>query len=59
MAQWTFYVLPTATLDEKVEDQKEIGLSGLVELKAKEVSFDGIAEAVRQAAPPWIDPRVS
>ncbi len=51
MAQWTFYVLPTATLDDRLGDQKEIGLNTLEELRAKEVPFGGIADAVRQAAP--------
>ena len=51
LSQWTFFVLPTARLDAERREQKSIGLSGLMELGAKEVSFEGIAEAVRQAAP--------
>ncbi len=59
MKQWTFYVLPTSTLDEEVGDQKDIGLSGLVQLGAEQVSFQGIAEAVREAARPSRNQRVS
>ena len=59
MDQWTFYVLPTSTLDEQVGEQKDIGLSGLMQLGAEEVSVEGIAEAVREAARPSRGQRVS
>ncbi len=48
--QWTFFVLATAVLDEGAPEQKTIGLTRLRELGANEVPFEGIAEAVRNAA---------
>ncbi len=51
LSQWTFFVLSTARLDVERREQKSIGLSGLMELEAKEVPWGGIAKAVRQAAP--------
>ena len=51
IGQWTFLVLSTAVLDERVGEQGSIGLTRLRELGAKEVPFDGIAKAVRDAAP--------
>ena len=50
VGQWTFFVVPTALVEAKLEDQKEIGLGKLRELGVKQVCFDGIAEAVREAA---------
>lgn len=50
--QWTFYVVSTALLDEVVPSQKKIRLGPLEKkLGARRVAFDGIADAVRQAAP--------
>ena len=49
--QWTFFVLSRTVLDAQLGEQKSIGLSGLRDLGAKEVPFDGIADAVRRAAP--------
>ncbi len=50
--QWTFYVVPTARINEVVPSQKKIRLGPLEKkLGARRVAFDGIAEAVRQAAP--------
>ena len=51
VGQWTFLVLSTAVLDEQVGEQRSIGLTRLRSLGAKEVPFDGIANAVRKAAP--------
>lgn len=51
IGQWTFLVLGTAVLDERVGGQGSIGLTRLRKLGAKEVPFHGIADAVRQAAP--------
>jgi hypothetical protein len=51
VGQWTFLVLSTAVLDEQVGEQRSIGLARLRDLGAKEVPFDGIADAVRKAAP--------
>ena len=47
-----FFVLPTDLVEAKLGDRKGIGLSKLWELGVKEVGFDGIAEAVREAVPP-------
>ena len=51
LAQWTFFVLSRTVLDARVGEQKSIGLSALRDLGAREVPFEGIADAVRQAAP--------
>jgi hypothetical protein len=51
LSQWTFYVLPTRTLDEKRPGQKTIGLSGLEALGADDVSFEALGAAVRRARP--------
>ncbi len=52
VGQWTFFVLSTAVIDKQVEEQDSIGLRTLQKLKAEEVSFDGIADAVRKAGCP-------
>ena len=49
MEQWTFYVLATSVLNERVGEQKTIGLRSLKQLRAEEVSFDGIVGAVERA----------
>ena len=59
LSQWTFFVLSRAALDSQVGDQKRLRLTRLRQLGAKEVPFDGIAKAVREAAPPPCDRRVS
>ena len=59
LSQWTFFVLATARLDAERGEQKSIGLGGLQELGAEQVSFEGIAEAVREAARPSRNQRVS
>ena len=50
LSQWTFFVLPTATLDTQVSEQATIGLNPLRALGAVEVPFDGIRNAVSRAA---------
>lgn len=59
LSQWRFFVLSTETLNEKAQGQKKIRLDPLRRLGAKEVSFDGIAQAVREAARPSRGQRVS
>ena len=59
IGQWTFFVLAKAVLDAQLGEQSSIGLTRLRELGAKEVPFGGIAKAVREAAPPPCDRRVS
>lgn len=50
MAQWKFYVLPTAVLNDKVGSQKTISLSGVIQLGGKETDFGGLRDAVLSAA---------
>lgn len=52
IGQWSFFVLSTAVLDDRLGEQKSLGLGTLRDLGASEVSFSGIADAVRRAAPP-------
>ncbi len=59
LSQWSFYVLAAAVLDERVKEQKDIGVGPLMKLGAKEVSFDQIAAAVREASGPSTRSRVS
>ena len=48
-AQWSFFVLPTKVLNEKVGGQKTIALSGVIKLGAKETDFAGLREAILPA----------
>lgn len=48
--QWTFHVLPTAVLDERIPHQKSISLSTLRSLGPIECRFDGLADAIRTAS---------
>lgn len=50
VSQWEFFVVPTALLDERIPAQKTIGLSGLLGLTPRCCRFDGLAEAVEEAA---------
>lgn len=43
---WEFYVLPTATLNKLSSTQKSIGLSRLLKLKPKKVTFSEIHNSV-------------
>lgn len=47
-SQWTFYVLPTKTLDEKVGTQKHITLSSLRKLGAVPASFGELHRVIRE-----------
>ena len=49
LSQWTFYILPTATLDRMAGDQKGIGIGGLERIAAQRVSYDGLCQAIRTA----------
>lgn len=44
--QWEFYVLSTATLNERVPAQKTIGLSSLLSLGAQETRFGAIEATI-------------
>lgn len=41
--QWTFYILPSVVLDEKLPAQKSIGLNGLLKLNPCIAKYDEIA----------------
>ena len=49
-AQWTFYVLPTSVLNDKVPVQKRIGLARLKALEPKECAYEGLEAAIHEAA---------
>ena len=48
--QWRFYVLPTAILDQRFPRQKTMSLSTLLALQPTGCGYDGLADAVWQAA---------
>ena len=50
LAQWTFYVLPAATLDRTVGSQQSIGISNLLRIGAQAVSYDGLCPAISAAS---------
>lgn len=50
LSQWTFYVLPTATLDRAVGSQQSIGISNLLRIGAQAVSYDGLRPAIIAAS---------
>lgn len=54
IAQWDFYVLPTAVLEAKCPAQKSIALSSLRLLDPIETRFDGLCAAVAHAAEPLL-----
>lgn len=44
--QWTFYILPTQTLNERIGPQKTISLSSLIKLNPAKVHFHEINQAI-------------
>lgn len=46
LQQWTFYILPTATLDQYSPTQKKISLQPLEKLQAKKCHFTEIAQTI-------------
>ena len=50
LKQWEFYVLGTNVLNDRVPEQKKIGLNSLIKLGAKKVCFNDIYDAVNVAA---------
>ena len=46
LEQWEFYILPASALNEKLQDQKTISLSVLLNLKPKKVAFGEIKTAI-------------
>lgn len=49
--QWTFYVLPTAVINQQSMTQGSAGLSQIIKWGAKEVPFNGIRAAVDGVKP--------
>lgn len=54
LTQWTFYVLATKELNDKVPNQKSIGLSGLHLLGAHQCSFSKLAKRISKIRK-WVD----
>ena len=50
LSQWEFYVLRTNVLNEKIPNQKTIGLASLVRLGAKRVSYSELSAAIKEIA---------
>ena len=48
VSEWDFYILPTATLEREVPEQKTIRLGGLNRLGARKVAFGQIHDAIRE-----------
>lgn len=48
--QWTFYVLPTSVLNEKLPKQKIIGLSSLLALNPSKASYEELKACVMSMA---------
>ncbi len=48
--QWTFYVLPTAALNESVPGQKRLSLTTLIDQQPEEATYSSLAPAVQRAA---------
>jgi len=46
MAQWTFYVLPTATLERLCPKQKSIGLVSLRRMKPRHCAYEELAQTI-------------
>lgn len=44
--KWTFYILPTKVLNEKLGKQKSISLSSLLKLEPRQCTFDKIATTI-------------
>lgn len=50
VAQWTFYVVPTAVLEREVPKRKTIGLARLKQLAEGPRTYDQLGDAIREAA---------
>ena len=50
LSQWTFYVLPTATLNRERPDQKKIRITPLENLGAQKVGFIDLRRAIAAAS---------
>ena len=47
-SQWTFFVIPTESLDRELGAQKTISLSGLHRIGVEETSYEGLADLVER-----------
>lgn len=47
--QWTFYLVPTKVLEEKLKDQKKLSLSTLLHLRLQSVDFENLQEQFAKA----------
>lgn len=48
LSQWDFYILSTKVLDERIPKQKTIGLSSLIRIGAKQVSYSELAATIKE-----------
>ena len=48
-SQWQFYIVPTAVLDERLGDQRQISLQGLERIEAIHCSYSELKSAVDKA----------
>jgi hypothetical protein len=55
--QWTFFLLPTAVLNERCGEQKGIGLKALLRLGPRKAVFGDLAEALAEAEADWSSSR--
>lgn len=46
MAQWTFYVLPTAALERQCPTQKSIVLASLLRMKPRQCTYEELAQTI-------------
>ena len=47
LEQWTFYVLKTEILNEKVGNQKSIGINSLLKLNPIKVKYNELKEIIK------------
>ena len=50
LGQWQFYVVPTASIDDKLGDQRRISMQGLERIGAVECDYGGIKQEIDSIA---------
>ncbi len=50
VSQWVFYVLPAAVLNERLTEQKQVGLATLLKLGPVSCAFEGLRTVIEQTA---------
>lgn len=50
LAQWTFYVVATSTLNAKFAEQKTVGLNRLLKVQYSDATYDTLPAAIDEAA---------